>query len=214
MYRQQLSQPIHKANTMETQTQTLEAVPSNAVAASNVGAENINVDAEIAEAARRQTKSVYGQHLGADATLSLDPAKLIPKVCSIVKSKRGLREKNLPEELHKEICDKVFEFVTNVFKQRVQPHASLTYKKTPVFRKSHEVSPVAIKHMYSSIQECSFKEQRFLLNMRVNEARRKLENAYNSNITSRIEKCQKTLDTAEEMLATLSNSEAIAAGKQ
>lgn len=207
----------HKANTMDTITLatlgTL-ATPANAAVASNIGADDINIAAEIEAAAKRQLKGTYSHHLGTDACLQLDPAKLIPKVCAVIKSKRGLGENKLPEAVHKEVCDKVFEYVNNVFKQRVQPHANLTYKKTPVFRKAHEVSPVAIKHTYSSIQEISFKEQRFLLNTRVNEARRKLENAIQANIAERITKCQRALDTAETMLATLANSEAVAAGQQ
>lgn len=206
----------HKANTMDITLATLGtlATPANAAVASNIGADDINIAAEIEAAAKRQLKGTYSHHLGADACLQLDPAKLIPKVCAVIKSKRGLGENKLPEAVHKEVCDKVFEYVTNVFKQRVQPHANLTYKKTPVFRKAHEVSPVAIKHTYSSIQEISFKEQRFLLNTRVNEARRKLENAIQANIAERITKCQRALDTAETMLATLANSEAVAAGQQ
>jgi hypothetical protein len=193
---------------------TLESVPANAAAASSVGADNIDIDAEIATAARRAAKGTYAHHLGVDSELSLDPSKLIPKVCAVIKSKRGMNENKLPEDLHKQICDKVFSFVTGVFKDKIQPHANLTYKKTPIFRKNHEVSPVALRHTYSSIQEIGFKEQRLLLNTRVSEARRKLEQALESNIADRITKWTKALDTAEQMLATLDNSEAIASGKQ
>jgi len=182
-------------------------VPPSAVAASNVGADNICIKDEVRAAAQRSATGLYKANM---AAANLDRSKLIAKVCAIVKSKRGLAEKQLPKEVYEEVCNEVSNLLQSYFDDVVSKFAGMAYKSSPVFRKAHETAPVAVRHTLSSVQEIGFKEQRLLLDIKLSDANDKLRKAYAICNDDRITKWTRAVSSIETMLAALTEAELIA----
>lgn len=182
-------------------------IPASADAASNIGAD-VNIREEVIAAAKKAATGIYSAHVVQPR--QLDRVKLISKVCAIVKSKRGLNEKSLPAELYDKVIDEVNQYTQDTFSRMLTGVSGLTYKESPVFRKSHETAPVAIKRTITAIREIEFKEQRLLLNVKLTDAQDKLKKAYALSNDERIAKWSKIVASTETMLAQLNEAELLA----
>lgn len=184
-----------------TETPKSELVPQNQ-AASNIGADNIDYAAEVRQAAHMVVRGKAASSK-ALAAFDLDRQKLGAKVLSVVRSKRGLGEKAVPREVFDAIMTEVDSFIKDTLTREILSGAKATVKRSFVYRKHHDTAPVAIKCTAVSIHETTFKEQRFALNCKLNDANRRVEAAYKNGTQERIDRAQDGVNAVLEMLRTL-----------
>ena len=187
-------------NTTE-QTAPSEIVPQNE-AASNIGADNIDIKAEVRAAAKMVVRGIGGTSK-ALAAFDLDRQKLGAKVLSVVRSKRGMGEKAVPRDVYDNIMGEVDAYINETLTREVLSGAKASVKRSFMFRKGHDTAPVAIRVTATSIHETTFKEQRFALNCKMNAANKRVEEAYKNGTQERIDKAQDGVNAVLEMIRTL-----------